>query len=106
MNVTSSRFTMHLRPGAARCSLLQLAFSSLTHGATRRPCRVHLSSVTVLVIVIFSIPSFSSVLGQCKCGARRLDPQQTRYISKYLNQQAVSRRSKGRKTKGDWIQVS
>jgi hypothetical protein len=58
MNVTSSRFTMQLCPWAVRRALLQLAFSSLTHGATRRPCSVHLSSVAVLVIVISaSLPS-------------------------------------------------
>src|SRR4029077_5564517 len=48
MNVTSSRFTTHLRPWAEGCVLLQVTFSSLTHGATRRPCRVHSSSFAVL----------------------------------------------------------
>jgi hypothetical protein len=49
---------MHLRLSAVRRALFQLAFSSSTHGATRRPYRVHSSSVAVLVIVIFSISSF------------------------------------------------
>src|ERR1700722_2297834 len=73
MNVTSWRFTMHRRLWVVRCALFQFAFSSLTYGATRRPCRVHSSSFVVLVMVIFSIRSFSAVLGSCKCRARRMD---------------------------------
>lgn len=58
---------MHLRPGAERWALVQLAFNSSTHGATSRPCRVHLSTFAVLVIVIFSIPA-SSVLNNANEG--------------------------------------
>jgi hypothetical protein len=50
---------MHLHLAAMRRVLFQFAFSSATHGATRRPCNVHLSRFAVLVIVIFNIPTCS-----------------------------------------------
>src|ERR1700722_2806786 len=70
MNVTSSRFTTHFPLSATWRSLFQFAFSSLTHGPTRRPCSTHLSSFAVLVIVIFNISSGSLVSGHCKRKAR------------------------------------
>src|SRR5580658_2470008 len=73
MNVTSSRFTMRLQPWADGCAFFQVAFSSLTHGATSRPCRVHSSCFDVLVMIIFSIRSFSLVVGLCKSSASRED---------------------------------
>src|SRR3984957_3504529 len=73
INVTSSRFTMHLPLAAMRRVLFQFAFSSVTHGATRRPCSVHLSRFAVLVIVILNIPTCSHIDGHCKREARGLE---------------------------------
>src|SRR6266853_2890713 len=77
-----------------RHALFQLVFSSSPQGATRRPCRVHRCSVAVSVIVIFSIPSLFSDLGQCKCRAIRLDLHRTRRVSRWLRQQTVPAKSK------------
>jgi hypothetical protein len=49
---------MRVRPSTARCAFAQFALSSLTQGQTRRPCRVHFSSVAVSVIVTLSIFPF------------------------------------------------
>ena len=55
INVTSLRSTVHPRPFCARCLFFQHVLSSLTHGSTKRPSRVHLCSVAVSAIVIRSI---------------------------------------------------
>jgi hypothetical protein len=106
MNVTSSRFTMHLRPWAARCAFLQLVFNSVTQGATRRPCKVHRSTASVLVIVIFSISSFSPIQSQCKCRARGFDIRRARSISRCLSQQPVGVKSKGNSRNSERMRLS
>src|SRR6266849_6712399 len=54
MNVTSLRSIMQARLSWLLCALFQVVLSSLTHGPTKRPCTIHLLSVAVSVMVIFS----------------------------------------------------
>src|SRR6266436_7319836 len=54
MNVTSLRSIMQARLSWLRCAFLQVVLSSLTHGPTKRPSTIHLVSVAVSVMVIFS----------------------------------------------------
>src|SRR6202030_2745785 len=55
MNLTSSRSTMHARPSSVRWFTFQHVPSSCTQGPARRPCRIHLSSVGVLLKLIFNM---------------------------------------------------
>src|SRR5216684_3709455 len=54
MNVTSLRSIMQARLSWLLCALFQVVLSSLTHGPTKRPCTIHLLSVAVSMMVIFS----------------------------------------------------
>jgi hypothetical protein len=54
MNVTSLRSITQVRLSSIPCALFQVVLSSLTHGSTKRPCTIHLLSVGVSVMVIFS----------------------------------------------------
>src|SRR6266446_8103867 len=54
MNVTSLRSIMQARLSWLLCALFQVVLSSLTHGPTNRPWTIHLLSVAVSTIVIFS----------------------------------------------------
>src|SRR5580704_12831345 len=54
MDVTSLRSIMQVRLSWLWCALFQVVLSSLTHGPTRHPCTIHLLSVGVSVMVIFS----------------------------------------------------
>src|SRR5580692_8453332 len=54
MDMTSLRSIMQPRLSWLWCALFQVVLSSLTHGPTRHPCTIHLLSVGVSVIVIFS----------------------------------------------------
>src|SRR5713226_5702307 len=57
MNVTSLRSIMQVRLSWLPCALFQVVLSSLTHGPTKLPCTIHLLSVAVSMMVIFSTPT-------------------------------------------------
>src|SRR3981189_3201391 len=57
MNVTSLRSIMQARSSWLLCALFQVVLSSLTHGPTKLPCTIHLLSVAVSMMVIFSTPT-------------------------------------------------
>src|SRR5260221_1466069 len=54
MNVTSLRSITQARLSWLLCALFQAVLSSLTDGPTKRPCTIHLLSVSVSVMVILS----------------------------------------------------
>src|ERR1700693_4696231 len=54
INVTSLRSTTHFRFPSVRRVSFQHFLSSLTHNPTKRPCKVHFSSIGVSVLVIFN----------------------------------------------------
>src|ERR1700719_1672457 len=64
MKVTSFRSTMHARPAFVRWFTFQHVLSSCTQGPARRPCRVHLSSVGVLLKLIFKLLFPSKFVGR------------------------------------------
>src|SRR6266403_4212581 len=82
MNVTSLRSIMQARLSWLLCALFQVVLSSLTHGPTKHPCTIHLLSVGVSVMVIFSTPTSHVCCahapgypqGQCRaeCGSKSL----------------------------------
>src|ERR1700751_3209111 len=55
IKVTSFRSTMHAPLSSVRWFTFQHVLSSSTQGPARRPCRVHLSSVIVLLKLIFNM---------------------------------------------------
>src|SRR5258708_32726363 len=54
MDVTSLRSIMQARLSWLRCALFQVVLNSLTHGPTNRPCTIHLLTVAVSMMLIFS----------------------------------------------------
>src|SRR6266404_7905792 len=69
MNVTSLRSIMQARLSSLRCALFQVVLSSLTHGPTKRPCTIHLLSVAVSVMVIFSTSTSQGCQNETSCSA-------------------------------------
>jgi hypothetical protein len=65
------RSTMHLRVSVVRRAFLQSPLSWLTQGQPRRPCKIHLSSVGLFVIVTLSTFSFL-VANVCRAAPRVL----------------------------------
>ena len=70
-NVTSLRSTMHFRSSSVRWVFFQHLLSSLTHNPTNRPCRIHLSSTGVSVLVIFNTSISFVWLVSLTCSQRR-----------------------------------
>src|SRR6266446_3880121 len=69
MNVTSLRSIMQARLSWLRCAFFQVVLSSLTHGPTKRPCTIHLLSVAVSVMVIFSTSTSQARQNETSCSA-------------------------------------
>src|SRR2546428_516656 len=85
INVTSLRSTVHFLLLSVRRVFFQLLLSSPTHKPTKRPCRIHFSSVGVSVLVIFNtstsfvwrIDSFAPPTTAAPCSALFAAPRET-----------------------------
>src|SRR5882724_7561693 len=82
MDVTSLRSIMQARLSWLLCALFQVVLSSLTHGPTNCPCTIHLLSVAVSMMVIFS----TSASQACQNEPSRSAPRQPQPVAYGLKQ--------------------
>src|SRR5260370_3197873 len=82
MNVRSLRSIMQARLSSLRCALFQVVLSSLTHGPTKRPCTIHLLSIAISVMEIFSTSTSQARQNETSCSA----PCQPQHDTHGLNQ--------------------